>query len=132
MNASTGPSRVLTGVPGLDDILLGGLPKGHTYLVEGKPGMGKTTFGMQFVMEGQRLGESCLYVTLSESKAELETAARSRGWSLDGITVAEFVPEEASLNDEERYTVFHPSEVSLLQRSKDFWRKSSASAQSDW
>ncbi len=113
MNASIEPPRVLTGVSGLDDILLGGLPKGHTYLLEGKPGTGKTTLGMQFLMEGQRAGESCLYVTLSESTAELETAARSHGWSLDGVTIAEFVPEQASLKDEERYTVFHPSEVEL-------------------
>jgi circadian clock protein KaiC len=112
------PSRLLTGVSGLDDILLGGLPKGHTYLVEGKAGAGKTTLGMQFVMEGQRVGENCLYVTLSESKAELEAAAQSHGWSLDGITIAEFVPEEAGLNDEERYTVFHPGEVELASTIK--------------
>ncbi len=118
MNASKEPSRVPTGVPGLDDILLGGLPKGHTYLVEGQPGTGKTTLGMQFVMEGRRAGESCLYVTLSESKAELEEAAQSRGWSLEGIPIAEFVPEEASLKDEERYTVFHPSEVELATTIK--------------
>jgi circadian clock protein KaiC len=55
----------------------------------------------------------CLYVTLSESKAELEAAAVSRGWSLDDIAIAEFVPDEASLSDEERYTVFHPGDVEL-------------------
>jgi circadian clock protein KaiC len=110
--------RLLTGVPGLDDILLGGLPKGHTFLVEGKSGTGKTTLGLQFAIEGIRLGESCLYVTLSESRAELLEAARGHDWSLDGISIAEFVPAEASLTDEERYTVFHPGEVELATTIK--------------
>lgn len=118
MRAPAQPYRLLTGVPGLDEILLGGLPKGHTYLLEGKSGVGKTTVGLQFVLEGKRAGESCLYVTLSESKAELRVAAKSHGWSLDGVSVAEFVPEEASLNDEDRYTVFHPGEVELAATIK--------------
>jgi circadian clock protein KaiC len=118
MQAFTEPSRILTGVSGLDEILLGGLPAGHTYLVEGQSGAGKTTLGMQFLIEGRRAGQRCLYVTLSESKAELEATAHSHDWSLDGITIAEFVPEEASLSDEERYTVFHPGEVELASTTK--------------
>jgi circadian clock protein KaiC len=118
MPASTESSRIPTGVSGLDDILLGGLPAGRTYLVEGQAGAGKTTLGMQFLIEGIRSGQSCLYVTLSESKSELEAAAQSHGWSLDGASVAEFVPEEASLADEERYTVFHPGEVELATTIK--------------
>ena len=110
--------RISTGVSGLDDILLGGLPKAHTYLVEGNPGTGKTTLGLQFVVEGARTGERCLYVTLSESKAEIEEAAHSHNWSLDGIDIVEFVPDEASLADEERYTVFHPGEVELATTIK--------------
>lgn len=106
-------SRLLTGISGLDDILLGGLSKNHMYLVEGHPGTGKTTLGMQFLLAGRSAGERCLYITLSESKAELQEAAESRSWSLDGIDIVEFVPDEASLADEERYTVFHPGEVEL-------------------
>jgi circadian clock protein KaiC len=112
------PPRIPTGVSGLDDILLGGLPKGHTFLIEGKSGTGKTTLGLQFVLKGASAGEKCLYVTLSESKAELDAAALSHGWSLDGVSIAEFVPEEASLKDEERYTVFHPGEVELASTIK--------------
>ncbi len=118
MDAAKERARLHTGVSGLDDILLGGLPEGHTYLVEGKAGAGKTTLGMQFVMEGTRAGETCLYVTLSESKAELEAAALGHGWSLEGLTLAEFVPEEASLSDEEGYTVFHFGEVELATTIK--------------
>lgn len=120
MSMTTEPesSRLFTGVSGLDDILLGGLSSRRMYLVEGKAGTGKTTLGMRFVVEGKRAGERCLYATLSESKAELEAAAQSHGWSLDGIAVAEFVPDEASLNEEERYTVFHPGEVELASTIK--------------
>ena len=120
MSITTEPdsSRLLTGVSGLDSILFGGFSKGHTYLVEGKSGTGKTTLGMHFVVEGNRVGERCLYVTLSESKAEIEAAAMSHGWSLDGIEIAEFVPDEASLSEDGRYTVFHPGEVELASTVK--------------
>lgn len=106
-------ARTTTGVVGLDDILHGGLPHGQMYLLEGEPGTGKTTIALQFILEGARLGERTLYVTLSESKDELVAAADSHGWSLDDVAVVEFVPEEAALNGEDSYTVFHPNEVEL-------------------
>jgi circadian clock protein KaiC len=68
--------RLVTGIDGLDDILHGGLPVGHLYLVEGNPGTGKTTLALQFLLEGVRRGEKTLYVTLSESKEELEQSAQ--------------------------------------------------------
>ena len=52
--------RVSTGVAGLDKILGGGLPLGQLYLVDGSPGVGKTTIAVQFLMEGVRAGERCL------------------------------------------------------------------------
>src|SRR6185436_18146450 len=73
-----------SGVPGLDDILGGGFPRNCFYLVEGSPGVGKTTLAMQFLLEGKRAGESCLYVTLSETKQELQAVALSHHWDLDG------------------------------------------------
>ena len=110
--------RTTTGVRGLDDILHGGLPNGQMYLVEGNPGTGKTTIALQFILEGVRLGEQSLYVTLSESKEELEAAADSHGWSLDSVNIVEFVPEEAALSAEDSYTVFHPNEVELASTIK--------------
>lgn len=111
----TGPElkRVGTGVSGLDDVLRGGLPQGQMYLLEGDPGTGKTTVAMQFVMEGMRSGQTALYITLSESAAELQASARSHGWDPADLPIAEFVPDEASLSPEQQYTVFHPSEVEL-------------------
>ena len=105
--------RVATGVVGLDDILMGGLPKGQMYLLEGNPGTGKTTLAMQFILAGQQQGERCLYITLSESESELADSARSHGWDPANIPIVEFIPVEASLSPEQQYTVFHPSEVEL-------------------
>jgi len=81
--------KVVTGIDGVDAILKGGLPRGQMYLIDGSPGVGKTTFALQFLLEGMRRGERCLYVSLSETRAELETVADSHGWSLDGIDVVE-------------------------------------------
>ena len=115
---STPQPRTKTGVAGLDDILSGGLPAGQMYLLEGTPGTGKTTIAMQYIMAGTRAGEKALYITLSESKLELEASARSHGWNTDELSIAEFVPAEASLSPEQQYTVFHPSEVELASTIK--------------
>jgi circadian clock protein KaiC len=105
--------RINTGIFGLNDILGGGLPAGQMYLLEGDPGTGKTTLAMQFIMAGVQRGESSLYITLSESKAELEGSAVSHGWDVRQLPISEFIPAEASLTPEQQYTVFHPSEVEL-------------------
>src|SRR3954453_13950762 len=73
------------GVSGLDAILGGGLPRDRFYLVQGDPGVGKTTLALQFLMEGRRAGEPGLYVTLGETRDELHGVAASHGWSLEGI-----------------------------------------------
>ncbi len=108
-------TRLATGVDGLDDILQGGLPSGQMYLLEGDPGTGKTTLAMQFIISGERAGERGLYITLSEPVSELQASARSHGWDVAELPIAEFTPDEASLSPEQQYTVFHPSEVELAQ-----------------
>ena len=79
------PERVSTGIPGLDDILGGGLDPDRIYLVEGHPGTGKTTLALHYLLEGASRGETGLYVTLSESERELRLLAARHGWSLDNI-----------------------------------------------
>ena len=110
--------RARTGVPGLDDVLAGGLTCDRLYLVEGMPGSGKTTLGFQFLLEGVRNGEPVLYVTLSESEAEIRDVADSHGWSLEGVRVRELVPDESDLGVGAQYTVFHPSEVELAAKTE--------------
>jgi circadian clock protein KaiC len=106
--------RARTGVAGLDDILGGGLPTNHLYLLDGEPGTGKTTLALQFLLEGVAKGERGLYVTLSESSAELKAVAISHGWDLDGIEIFE-LSKDGALDREEGYTIFHPAEVELQQ-----------------
>ena len=102
-----------TGVPGLDDVLGGGLTANRLYLLEGSPGTGKTTIAIQFLQDGAARGEPVLYITLSETQEELQGVARSHGWDLHGVQVRELLPAETSLAPAEQSTMFHPSELEL-------------------
>ena len=104
------PSTAATGVPGLDAILTGGLPRNELYLVEGGAGTGKTTFGLQFMLEGVRNGERCLYLTLAQTERGLTRIAESHGWSLEGIDILEF---GAELGAAETQTLLHTADVEL-------------------
>ncbi|MEA2490108.1 MAG: circadian clock protein KaiC [Acidobacteriota bacterium] len=106
-----------TGIKGLDHILLGGFPRNRVYLVQGDPGVGKTTIGLQFLLEGLRSGERCLYITLSESAEELRAVAKSHGWTLDGLEIYEQMVGEEALVQEET-TVFYPAEIELGETIK--------------
>ena len=114
----TTPDRVSTGIEGLDYILKGGLPKNRLYLIEGNPGTGKTTMGLQFLMEGEQKGEIGLYITLSESKEELIAVGNSHGWWLENLNIHDLTVSGDTLTDDSRYTIFHPSEVELDETTK--------------
>jgi circadian clock protein KaiC len=111
-------SIATTGIEGLDDVLSGGLARGRLYLVEGVPGSGKTTLALQFLREGARRGEPVLYVTLSETKEELDGVAKSHGWDLAGVTIRELLPPDGVLESDDQYTMYHPAEVELASTTK--------------
>lgn len=112
------PPRISSGVAGLDVILDGGLDENRLYLYEGRPGTGKTTIALQFLLEGVRAGEKVIYITLSETENELRLVAHRHGWSLDGVSVFELVPPETTLDPNNELTVFHPAEMELNETTK--------------
>ncbi len=112
-DSDTPAAMLSTGVTGLDRILSGGLTPNRLYLVEGILGAGKTTLALQFLRSGAANGESVLYVTLSETEEELRAVAHSHGWDLAGVQIREVIASEDSLQSEQNYTIFHPSEVEL-------------------
>lgn len=107
------PGTASTGISGLDVVLRGGFTRDRFYLLEGLPGTGKTTLALQFLLAGRDAGERVLYVTLSESEAELRAVADSHGWSLDGVQILEVIPSRELLSPGHHYTLFHPAEVEL-------------------
>ncbi|UYN96186.1 MAG: circadian clock protein KaiC [Enhydrobacter sp.] len=117
MNTSTF-ERAATGVPGLDDILLGGLAVGRLFLLEGAPGTGKTTMAMRFLVEGARAGERGLYITLSETEPELRRSATAFGWDLAGIDVFEVIPPESLLDDDQQQSLLYSSDLELGETTR--------------
>src|SRR5262245_27794288 len=104
---------VPTGVPGLDHVLMGGFLREGFYLVQGDPGSGKTTLALQFVLGRKQAGERCLYITLTESRKDLESACRSHGWAIADLDVCDLTQSAANLSGEPESSVFHPSETQL-------------------
>jgi circadian clock protein KaiC len=102
------------GITGLDDILIGGLRRDRLYLFEGSPGSGKTTLALQFLIEGARAGEKCLYITLSESEAELREVVTSHGWVLDEhVSIFELVPPESLLDEKQQQSLLYSADLEL-------------------
>ncbi len=106
--------RILTGVPELDAVLRGGLIRGRVHLIEGRPGTGKTTLALRYLIHGVSEGEKCLYLTLSESAEELRANAHSHGWSLDGVEVEEMMPMAPETSSPQTLLLPTDSELSAL------------------
>lgn len=111
--AKTDLNLCSTGIDGLDSVLKGGLPRNRMYLIQGEPGTGKTTLALQFLLDGVQKKESCLYITFSETRAELEATAKSHNWNLEGLHLFELTAFEEQLSAEKQTTIFHPSEIEL-------------------
>jgi circadian clock protein KaiC len=107
------PQRCATGIAGLDDILMGGLPRHHLYLLRGGAGTGKTTLGLQFLLAGRDTGERGLYIALSESESQLEAVAASHGWRLQGIEVLGLAQIEGLIKPEAQTTLLLSAEHEL-------------------
>jgi len=74
--------KVPTGIAGLDEMLGGGLPKGHTVAVMGSCGTGKTSFALQFLVEGLKQGDNGIFISLEEDAESIQASAMGYGWDL--------------------------------------------------
>ncbi|MFC4357476.1 KaiC domain-containing protein [Halobium salinum] len=72
--------RIALGIDGLDEMVLGGVPERSLIAVIGSAGTGKTTFGLQFLHEALREGDSAVYITLEESREAVLSTAEEKGW----------------------------------------------------
>lgn len=109
-------SRFSTGVPGLDRVLHGGLPRGSLLLIEGPPGSGKTTIALQLLIQAVRAGETCLLATSAESPAQLRSIAASHGWSLEGVNITGLSEPPGEDGDKRLdYTLFPEAEVEISE-----------------
>lgn len=122
MTDETVSTKAKIGVPGLDDVLVGGLARGHVYLLEGSPGTGKTTIAMAYLLEGAKAGETGLYVTLSETEGELRASATSHGWNLgELIKVYELAPPESLLDADQQQSLLYSSDLELGETTKQIF-----------
>ncbi|HSO06376.1 MAG TPA: ATPase domain-containing protein [Pelomicrobium sp.] len=115
MPATDETGRPPFGVPGLDEVFHDGIPPDSLVLVEGPPGSGKTTLGLQFLLQGVRDGETCLLLTNAESPGQLERIAASHGWSLEGLHVVDWnePADHRPGNGGAEYTLFPEAEVEV-------------------
>ncbi|MCW7076138.1 MAG: KaiC domain-containing protein [Candidatus Syntrophoarchaeum sp.] len=75
--------RLSVGIEGIDEMLGGGFPRGHTVLLVGGYGTGKTTFSLQYTYHGLLQGDSAIYITLDQSEKEIVDTAADYGWDLE-------------------------------------------------
>jgi circadian clock protein KaiC len=109
---------VPSGVPGLDHVLRGGFLREGFYLLQADPGSGKTTVALQYVLSRLKAGEACLYVTLTESRADIEAACSSHGWSTEGLDICDLTENAVAMLGESRASIFHPAETDLGDTTK--------------
>ncbi|WP_309090422.1 ATPase domain-containing protein [Phenylobacterium sp.] len=115
---ATEAAQVSTGIQGLDAILAGGLATNRVFLFEGSPGTGKTTAALSFLIEGAARGETTLYVTLSETEAELREGAANHGWDLNGVEIFELTPPEALLDEQQQQSLLYSSDLELGETTR--------------
>ena len=92
--------KIKTGIEGLDIMLGGGIPQGHTVAVIGSFGTGKTTFAMQYIWEGIKNGEKCIFISLEEDEKSIIESAKNFDWDFSSymdrqLLLVKLDPEDA-------------------------------------
>jgi len=109
--ADTALDRVTTGIPGLDEVLHGGLVDGRSYLVRGRPGSGKTILGFHFLTAGAAAGDTALFINLEEDERDARANATSLGFDLAGVDLLDLSPSSEFFARDQSYSVFGADEV---------------------
>ncbi|MCS6887136.1 ATPase domain-containing protein [Chloroflexus sp.] len=104
-------NRLTTGIPGLDEILGGGLVPQYAYLVRGGPGAGKTTLGLHFLATGAARGETALFISLEEAESKIRRNAARVGIDLSKVHILDLSPSSDFFAKTEIYDIFSPAEV---------------------
>jgi circadian clock protein KaiC len=104
---------ISTGIPGLDTVLKGGFLSGGFYLLQGDPGSGKTTVGLQYLLRRAQEGDRVLYIALTESRRDMEMICNSHGWSLAKIELSDLVRASSNPVEQTKHSIFDPSETEL-------------------
>ncbi len=104
-------NRLPTGIPGLDEVIGGGLVPHDAYLVRGGPGTGKTTLGLHFLATGAARGETALFISLEESASKIRRNAANIGIDLSNVHILDLSPSSDFFAKTEIYDIFSPAEV---------------------
>jgi circadian clock protein KaiC len=111
MTGESIPTRLTSGVSGLDTLLNGGFVEGRLYLIIGPPGTGKTTLGMEFLEAGLDVGDTVLFIHGEESEDDLRTNAAALGIDISDADFLDVGPESAFFTGSQTYDVVKPQDV---------------------
>ena len=103
--------RVSSGIPGLDDVLFGGLMKNQCYLLVGSAGTGKTILSLQWLRQGSLQGEKGVYITLAEPEGQIQQNVASFNWRLEDVDLIDLTTQDGLPARLGEYSIFPPSEV---------------------
>jgi circadian clock protein KaiC len=112
--------RASTGIPGLDDLLHGGLIENRNALFRGPPGAGKTIFGLHFLSEGIDNGESSLFINLGEPDEYVRATAEAFDLDAPELTIHDLSPGQEQFAEEESYTLFESGAVDQPSFVREF------------
>ncbi|MEM2325197.1 MAG: ATPase domain-containing protein, partial [Archaeoglobaceae archaeon] len=113
--------KISSGIKELDKLMMGGFLKGRSYYIKGESGTGRTTLGLQFLIEGAKKGERVLFITLTESAEYIKEDSKNLFLDIEGIDFLDLTPSSDYYKG--TYDIFHPGEVERERIFEEITRK---------